>query len=269
MNTASPSITLSEAMSERVLTQGAMVSLAPETAALPGDAVLPCADDYSALGVGALLTNMAGPAFRVRDVQGLPHVDPATPAGRAVLLETLRHIDLRPGESFEVVNEGIAAAWIVLSDKGAAGRRDDKCGPLITEKLSTLETSLIQGFLIPDEPQQLKALLVHLALTARYDLILTSGGTGVGPRDISPETTLSVIDKRLPGFEQAMMAASLAKTPMGVISRAVCGTLGESLIINLPGSPKAVGENLEAVLPAVKHTIEKLQGDQGDCARVV
>jgi molybdenum cofactor synthesis domain-containing protein len=268
MNRAHPSITLSEAMNERVLTEGAMLYLAQDGSALPGDAVLPVTDSTANLGVGALLTNMAGPAFRVRDVQGLPFADPNVPAGRAVLLETLRNIDLRPGESFEVVKEGIAAAWIVLSDKGAAGRREDKCGPLIMEKLSSLETSLVQGFLIPDDAQQLKALLVHLALTARYDLILTSGGTGVGPRDISPETTLSVIDKRLPGFEQAMMAASLAKTPMGVISRAVCGTLGESLIINMPGSPKAVGENLEAVLPAIKHTIEKLQGDTGDCARV-
>ncbi|MDD2219523.1 MAG: molybdopterin-binding protein, partial [Desulfoplanes sp.] len=87
-----------------------------------------------------------------------------------------------------------------------------------------------------------------------------------GPRDITPETTLEVIEKRPPGFEQAMTAPSLAKTPMGVISRAVAGTLGNALIINLPGSPKAVAENLAAIVPAMGHTLDKLQGDPSDCA---
>ena len=158
-------------------------------------------------------------------------------------------------------------AWITLSDKGSQGKREDTSGPIIeTQVRETLELALAKGFLIPDSPTRLKALLTDLALFQGFDLILTTGGTGVGPRDITPETTLAVIDKRLPGFEQAMTAASLAKTPMGVISRAVAGTLGSSLIINLPGSPKAVRENLAAILPAIGHTLDKLQGDPSDCA---
>ncbi len=162
---------------------------------------------------------------------------------------------------------GRSLAWITLSDKGARGERQDASGPLLEAQVrEVMDLSLCRGFLIPDSPSQLRSLLMDLALFQQFDLILTTGGTGVGPRDITPETTLSVIDKRLPGFEQAMTAASLAKTPMGVISRAVVGTLGASLIINLPGSPKAVRENLVAVLPAINHTLDKLQGDPGDCA---
>ena len=158
-------------------------------------------------------------------------------------------------------------AWITLSDKGSRGERLDTSGPAIeTQIRTTLDVSLSQGFLIPDSRNRLKALLTDLALFQGFDLILTTGGTGVGPRDITPETTLEVIEKRLPGFEQAMTAAALAKTPMGVISRAVAGTLGGALIINLPGSPKAVAENLEAILPAIGHTMDKLQGDPSDCA---
>jgi molybdenum cofactor synthesis domain-containing protein len=119
---------------------------------------------------------------------------------------------------------------------------------------------------LPDEERRIRALLTHLALEDGFDLICTTGGTGVAPRDVTPEATLSVIEKRMAGFERAMTAASLAKTPRAAVSRAVCGTLGGALILNLPGSPKAVRECLAAVLPAVAHTIEKLQGDPADCA---
>jgi len=112
----------------------------------------------------------------------------------------------------------------------------------------------------------LKSLLVDLSLKQGFDLIMTTGGTGVGPRDITPEATLAVIEKRLPGYERAMTRASLQKTPHGAISRAIAGTLGESLIVNMPGSPKAVKECLEPLLPTLKHTLEKLQGDPSDCA---
>jgi molybdenum cofactor synthesis domain-containing protein len=163
--------------------------------------------------------------------------------------------------------QGFALAWITMSDKGAAGLRADASGPLI-EELVRAETPLClaRGFVLPDEERQIRALLTHLALEDGFDLICTTGGTGVAPRDVTPEATLAVIEKRLPGFERAMTLISLQKTPRGAVSRAACGTLGGALVLNLPGSPKAVRECLGAVLPAVAHTIGKLQGDPTDCA---
>ncbi|QJB58018.1 MogA/MoaB family molybdenum cofactor biosynthesis protein [Pseudodesulfovibrio sp. zrk46] len=176
--------------------------------------------------------------------------------------------DVPAGErEFTVTRKGYSLAWVTLSDKGAAGKRTDESGPLIGKLVDEqLGLGRVQGFIIPDEPKQLKGLLVDLALNQGFDLIMTTGGTGVGPRDITPEATLSVIEKRLPGYERAMTAASLQKTPHGAISRAVAGTLGNALIVNMPGSPKAVAECLEPLLPTLKHTLEKLQGDPSDCA---
>ncbi len=166
-----------------------------------------------------------------------------------------------------VRKEGYSLAYITLSDKGAAGERKDEAGPLIGEMIkNALPVSIVQGYLIPDEADDLKSLMIHLAHVSGFDLILTTGGTGVGPRDVSPEATLGIIDKRLPGFERAITATGLAKTPHAMISRAVAGTLGESVVINFPGSPKAVRESLEAVMPALRHTVDKLQGDKADCA---
>jgi len=182
------------------------------------------------------------------------------------LLEALD--DIAEGEAeFFISRSGYALAWVTLSDKGAAGKRTDESGPLIGEMVAEqLELNRVQGFIIPDESGMLKSLLVDLSLKQGFDLIMTTGGTGVGPRDITPEATLAVIEKRLPGYERAMTRASLQKTPHGAISRAIAGTLGESLIVNMPGSPKAVKECLEPLLPTLKHTLEKLQGDPSDCA---
>ncbi len=161
---------------------------------------------------------------------------------------------------------GYSLAWVTLSDKGARGQRLDLSGPAIAEMVgSTMPLSHSQGFLLPDEPAQLRALLTDLALSQGFDLICTTGGTGLSPRDITPQTTAALLDMPLPGFTQAMLVASLAKTPHAVISRAAAGTLGQSIIINLPGSRKAVVENLAAVLPALPHALAKLQGDSADC----
>jgi|GEM_PF-105869 len=164
---------------------------------------------------------------------------------------------------------GISLAWITLSDKGAAGKRTDESGPLIAEMLHEAgQAALTRGQIIPDDAALLRALLTDLALTQGFDLIVTTGGTGLGPRDVTPEATCAVLDKRLPGFEAAMLTASLGKTPHGAISRAVAGVLGASIIVNLPGSPKAVRENFAAVLPALRHALDKLHGDPADCAAV-
>jgi len=172
--------------------------------------------------------------------------------------------DVRP---LALSRNGFALAWITLSDKGAAGQREDASGPLIEELArKEMPLCLARGFVLPDDERQIAALLAQLALVDGFDLVCTTGGTGVAPRDVTPEATLRVIEKRLPGFERAMTAISLAKTPRGAVSRAVCGTLGGAVIVNLPGSPKAVRECLGAVLPAIAHTIEKLQGDPSDCA---
>ena len=161
---------------------------------------------------------------------------------------------------------GYSLAWITLSDKGARGQRLDLSGPAIAEMVgSAMPLSHSQGFLLPDEAAQLRALLTELALSQGFDLICTTGGTGLSARDITPQTTAALLDTPLPGFTQAMLAASLAKTPHAVISRAAAGTLGQSIIINLPGSRKAVVENLAAVLPALPHALAKLQGDSADC----
>lgn len=184
------------------------------------------------------------------------------------LLEAL--LDAVPGEfGCNIVRKGYSLAWITLSDKGARGERVDESGPLIGMSVGErLDLDVIQGFVIPDEEAVLKGLLVDLALNQGFDIIMTTGGTGVAPRDITPEATLAVVEKRLPGFERAMTAASLSKTPHGAISRAVAGTLGQAIVVNMPGSPKAVAECLEPLLPTLRHSLEKLQGDPSDCATV-
>ncbi len=163
--------------------------------------------------------------------------------------------------------ENLALAWITLSDKGAAGERVDSSGPTIETIIQeNLQLNHSQGFILPDEAYALRALLTELSLGQGYDIICTTGGTGLSPRDITPEATLAVIDKRLPGFEQCMMQTSLSKTPHAVLSRAVVGIIGQSICLNLPGSRKAVDENLRAVVPALKHALDKLHGDTTDCA---
>lgn len=174
-----------------------------------------------------------------------------------------------PGHYDAVLSrDGFSVAWITLSDKGSKGERVDASGPAIRDTVAAqLPVSLARGVIIPDEPELLKTALVQFCLLHGFDLVFTTGGTGVGPRDITPEATISLLDKRLPGFERAMTEVSLAKTPHGMISRAVAGIMGRSVVVNLPGSPKAVRENLSAILPALRHTVEKLQGDPRDCGQ--
>lgn len=185
---------------------------------------------------------------------------------RAWLLQALTTIESRQPREYAAQKAGLAIAVITLSDKGAKGLREDKSGPLLAKLLAAnLKTCLCQNFILPDEAILLRGLLADLALNQGFDLICTSGGTGLGPRDITPQVTESLLELRLPGFEQAMTAAGLAKTPKAAISRAVAGVIGKCLVINLPGSVSAVTENLASLLPCLEHAIQKLQGDQTDC----
>lgn len=184
-----------------------------------------------------------------------------------IKLKALDDFTVRTPLELSFSKKGLSLTWVTLSDKGSKKQRKDESGPLIEELLKDkFELCLARGFIIPDDQALLKSLVVHLACVSGFDFIITTGGTGLGPRDITPEVVSSIIDKRLPGFEQAMTAFSLTKTPHAMISRAVAGTLNQSIIINLPGSPRGVGENLEVVLPALEHALKKLQGDPSDCA---
>lgn len=219
-----------------------------------------------AMPVGTTLRDGDGAAlFRVTGRMLLPA---GVHAFYFPLLTALR--DVEPGRRIEArpFRQGRALAWITLSDKGFAGEREDSSGPAIGALAAqVLPLCHEQGFLLPDEAPELRALLAELALGQGYDVVCTTGGTGVSPRDVSPEAALAVLDRRLPGFEQAMMAAGLAKTPHGAISRAVAGIIGRCICITLPGSRRAVEENFAAVLPALAHALDKLHGEPADCGK--
>lgn len=186
-------------------------------------------------------------------------------AGSPVLL-ALQAVSNPAPLRLELRKRGYALAVITLSDKGSQGLREDTAGPLAASLLADcLPLCLSRNFILPDDENRLRGLLAELALTQNYDLVCTCGGTGLSPRDITPQATESLIDYALPGFGEAMRAASLAKTPNAIISRALCGVAGACMIINLPGSAKAVAENLAPLLPALGHALAKLKGDSTDC----
>ncbi|HOS13155.1 MAG TPA: molybdopterin adenylyltransferase [Smithella sp.] len=160
----------------------------------------------------------------------------------------------------------ISAGIITVSDKGSQGQRDDLSGPAIAEMLAGVAIEIRHTIIIPDEKDQIRKTIIDCSDVKQLDLILTTGGTGVSPRDVTPDATLDVIDKQIPGMAEAMRHESMRVTPHAMISRAVAGIRGKSLILNLPGSPKSVRENLAVVLPALKHAIEKIKGDDSECA---
>jgi len=159
------------------------------------------------------------------------------------------------------------AAILTLSDKGSRGERVDASGPALSSWLAERRVEIRRTEIIPDDVELIAAKLKEWADSGEFDLILTTGGTGVSPRDVTPDATMKVAERVIPGFGEAMRAISLAKTPHAMISRAIAGIRGNCLIINLPGSPRGAVENLEAVWAAVPHAVVKIQGDQGDCAQ--
>ncbi len=153
------------------------------------------------------------------------------------------------------------AAIITVSDRASAGIYEDKTGPVLIEMLSNAGYDVRETLVIPDEQDQIESALIRLA-DRNTALILTAGGTGFSPRDVTPEATTSVCQRMVPGIPEAMRVASMRITPRGMLSRAAAGIRDHSLIINLPGSPKAAKENLESVLPALAHGVAMMQGEK-------
>lgn len=159
----------------------------------------------------------------------------------------------------------ITIGIITASDKGSKGERIDKSGPLIGEMLSPIGGVVKEYIVVPDERDKLSEALIYMCDEAKLDLIFTTGGTGFSPRDITPEATLDVIERLTPGISETIRMKSLSITPKAMLSRAVSGIRKQTLIINLPGSPKGVKECLEVILPVLTHGIDILKGTDGEC----
>lgn len=158
-------------------------------------------------------------------------------------------------------------AVLTLSDRAAAGTRLDEAGPVAAEMLrAALGVSPTHAEILPDDRERLKQRLIELADFEQCDLIVTTGGTGLSPRDVTPEATLAVIEREVPGIAEAIRAGGLLSTPLAMLSRSVCGQRGQTLILNLSGSPKAVREQLAIVLPVLPHAIRIASGATLDCA---
>lgn len=159
------------------------------------------------------------------------------------------------------------AAIITSSDSGYAGKREDLSGPAIEEMLREAGYEVVSRTILPDDQEKLEAELISICDEGRADLILTTGGTGFSPRDVMPEATAAVAERMVPGIPEAMRAYSMQYTKRTMLSRAASGIRRQTLIVNLPGSPKAVRECLEYILPELEHGLQILLGKAGECAR--
>ena len=162
--------------------------------------------------------------------------------------------------------EQFTAAVVTVSDRSFRGERPDGSGPVVKALLEGAGYRVTRVEIVPDEQREIEGILVALADREDIALVATTGGTGFAPRDVTPEATIAVCQRLTPGIPEAMRQASLAITPRAMLSRAAAGIRGRTLIVNLPGSPKAARENLEAVLPALDHGLVMLRGGTADCA---
>jgi molybdenum cofactor synthesis domain-containing protein len=160
----------------------------------------------------------------------------------------------------------IKAGVLTISDKGFAGEREDTAGPLVAKILTDAGFRLMKQDVVADRRKMIAERLIEWVDKEGLRLVVTTGGTGVSPTDVTPEAMLDVVSYQIPGMAEAMRASSLQKTPHAMISRAMAGVRGVSLIINVPGSPKAAEENVRVVLPALDHALAKIAGDPSDCA---
>jgi molybdenum cofactor synthesis domain-containing protein len=156
-------------------------------------------------------------------------------------------------------------AILTLSDQGSRGERPDRSGDILREIAEKIPAKVVAYEILPDEQTKIEDRLRALSDRGEVDLIITTGGTGVSPRDVTPDATLKVIDREVPGMAEAMRSEGYKKTPRAMISRAVVGIRKETLIVNLPGSPKGVRESIEVLLPVLPHVLEKLKGDPSEC----
>ncbi|WP_022853116.1 MogA/MoaB family molybdenum cofactor biosynthesis protein [Thermodesulfatator atlanticus] len=159
------------------------------------------------------------------------------------------------------------AGVLTLSDKGALGEREDTAGPLIKEALLKAGFQVPAYRIIPDDYEEILVVLVDWVDRKGLDLIITTGGTGLSPRDVTPEATRAAIEKEVPGIAEAIRAYGMKHTPYAMLSRGIAGIRKQSLIINLPGSPKACQESMEVILPVLNHALEKIKGSTKECAR--
>ena len=159
------------------------------------------------------------------------------------------------------------AAVLTVSDRSFRGERPDEGGPLVAGLLEGAGFSVVKTAIVPDEQGQIEDALREISDSGEVQLLVTTGGTGFSPRDVTPEATLAVCQRMAPGIPEAMRYASMRVTSRAMLSRAQAGIRGGTLIVNLPGSPKAARENLEAVLPALSHGLEMLSGRPADCAK--
>ena len=150
---------------------------------------------------------------------------------------------------------------LTISDKGWRGQRYDESGKTIRDSLSSLDTTVVKYEVVPDEKDIIAVKLAEWADGGSIDVIVTTGGTGLGPRDVTPEATLSVVDRVVPGLAEAMRAGTFVLAPSAILSRAVAGVRGKCLIINLPGSPRAVRECLKVISPVIPHAVEIIKGE--------
>ena len=156
--------------------------------------------------------------------------------------------------------ETIRVGVVTVSDKGAAGEREDISGPLLADLLHKMGGDVVRQVIVPDEQIEIEAVLVDLADEEQLDLVVTTGGTGATPRDVTPEATLAVIQREMPGLAEVLRFEGYRKTPLAVLSRGVSGIRGGTLIVNLPGSPKAVREGMETLSSILPHAIKMLRG---------
>ncbi len=235
--------------------------------------------DLAALGLGSRLRLGAEAEVSITQIGKVCHTrcaiyeatgDCIMPR-QGVFARVLKGGRVKKGDAVEVLHavprSVFQAVVITVSDRCARGETEDETGPAVARLLEQAGLHVYKVEIAPDDESAIAARLKHYCAGHSIDLVVTAGGTGFAPRDVTPEATRQVVERLTPGLDEAMRAASLKKTPHAMLSRAASGIRGATLIVNLPGSVRGATENLEAILPALPHGLEKLRGDPSDCGR--